>query len=90
MKIKTVECLMALFWVLLIFNVLGKINCIGNLSSSINQDAANVVVSVCQFRNVSIVLAGEWTRGGPGPQGAAGGAASCQWKCSSEDTAQLP
>lgn len=48
MKIKTVECLMALFWVFLIFNVLGKIDCndLGNLSSSINEDAANVVVNV--------------------------------------------
>ena len=40
--------------------------------------------------SLSTVLAGEWQRGGPGPQSAARGAAGNQWDCGSEDTAQLP
>lgn len=38
----------------------------------------------------SFLLAGEWSRGGPGPQGSAGGASSSQWQRGTEDTTQLP
>lgn len=50
----------------------------------------DVFGQVLVISHLSNVLTGERTRGGPGREGAAGGAASSQWECSSEDTAQLP